>query len=101
MSDSEHVDHVRIEINREEFRSPTPTTGHALYKLGEIGEHHELFREAVGDQKERLIPRDSTEVHLKGGEHFYSEKTITIIVEGKPHRWPEDQLISYDQIVKL
>jgi hypothetical protein len=101
MSESEHADHVRIKINREEFRSPTPTTGQALYKLGEIGEHRELFREAEGDHKEVLIPRDSTEVHLKDGERFYSEKTVTIIVEGKPHRWPEDQLISYDQVVKL
>lgn len=92
---------VEIRINREAFRSPTPTTGHALYKLGELGEHRELFREADGDHKEVLIPRDSTEVHLKEGEHFYSEKTITIIVEGKPHRWPEDQMISYEQVVKL
>lgn len=101
MSDSERADHVRIEINREEFRSPTPTTGKALYELAELGEHRELVREPEGDQKEAVIPGDSTVIHLKEGERFYSEKTVRIIVEGKAHRWPEDRLISYDQVVKL
>jgi hypothetical protein len=92
---------VRIRINREPFTSPTPTTGRALYELGEIGEHRELFRETSGDHEDALVRRDSTEIHLKEDEHFYSEKIVTIIVEGKPHRWPEDQMISYEQVVKL
>lgn len=92
---------VRIQINREDYPSPTPTTGEALYKLAEIGEHRELFREGSGGHKDRLIPRDAKEIHLKEGEHFYSEKVVTIIVEGKPHRWPEDELISFEEVVKL
>jgi hypothetical protein len=92
---------VRIRINSEPITSPNPTTGQGLYELGQIDKHRELFRETHGDQKDALVPRDSTEIHLKEDEHFYSEKLVTIIVEGKPHRWPEDQLISYDQVVKL
>lgn len=92
---------VRIRINREPFTSPNPTTGRALYELGEISEDRELFREDHGDREDALVRRDAAEIHLKEEEHFYSEKLVTIIVEGKPHRWPEDQLISYDQVVKL
>src|ERR1700676_4402169 len=92
---------VEIRINREPFRSPTPTTGHALYKLGELGEHRELFRETEGDRKDVLIPRDATEIHLEEHEHFYSEKIVTIVVEGSPHPWPEDQMISHTEVVKL
>jgi hypothetical protein len=95
------MNEVEIRINNEPLRSPTPTTGHALYKLGEIGEHRELFRETEGDRKDVLVPRDSAEIHLMEHEHFYSEKFVTIIVEGTRHRWPEDQLISYDQVVKF
>jgi hypothetical protein len=56
---------------------------------------------ATTGPKDRIVPRDDAEIHLKENEKFYSEKIVTIIVEGKPHRWPEDQLISYDQVVKL
>jgi hypothetical protein len=28
-------------------------------------------------------------------------KTDTIIVEGKPHEWPHNEDISYDQVVTL
>ena len=92
---------VRILINREPFNSPTPTTGRALYELGEIGQDRELFREDRGDHEDALVRRDATEIHLKEDEHFYSERLVTIIIEGTPHRWPEDQMISYDQVVKL
>src|SRR5271167_3490187 len=91
---------VRILINNEELKSPTPTTGRALYKLAELGEDRELFRE-THEGKDRIVPRDDAEIHLKENEKLYSEKIVTIIVEGKPHRWPEDQLISYDQVVEL
>jgi hypothetical protein len=29
------------------------------------------------------------------------EKTVTIIVEGSPHPWPKNELISYVQVVTL
>ena len=91
---------VRIQINRKSFTSPNPTTGRALCELAELGEDRELFRE-THRPKDALVRRNEAEIHLKEGEKFYSEKIVTIIVEGKPHRWPEDQLISFDQVVKL
>ncbi len=30
-----------------------------------------------------------------------NDKTVTIVVEGKPHDWPKNADISYDQVVKL
>jgi hypothetical protein len=92
---------IPIRINSESLKSPNPTTGQALYELAELGEDRDLFRETHGDRKDGLIRRDLTEIHLRENEHFYSEKVVTIIVEGRPHRWPEDQLISFDQVVKL
>jgi hypothetical protein len=29
------------------------------------------------------------------------KKTVTIIVEGTPHEWPKDELITYAQVVAL
>jgi hypothetical protein len=92
---------VHIQIDREPYTSPTPTTGEALYKQAKIGEHRELFREADGEHKDKVVPRDATEIHLKEGEHFYSEKTVTIIVEGTAHQWPEGAEISYVKVVRL
>jgi hypothetical protein len=100
MNDSHNAHEVRIHIDREPYRSPTPTTGKALYELAKIGEHRELFREVHRDHEDAVVPRDSTEIHLKEDEHFYSEKTVTIIVEGKPHQWPVGD-ISYVQVVTL
>lgn len=30
-----------------------------------------------------------------------NDKTVTIYVEGKPHDWPKNEDISYEQVVKL
>ncbi|MBT9465543.1 multiubiquitin domain-containing protein [Hydrogenophaga sp.] len=30
-----------------------------------------------------------------------NDKTVTIVVEGKPYDWPKNTDISYDQVVKL
>ena len=96
-----HADHkVRIHIDCEPYESPNPTTGEALYKLADIGDHKELFREAEGNHEDKLIPRDGTEVHLQKDEHFYSQKTVTIFVNGTQESWPHRK-ISYDQAVKL
>ncbi len=29
------------------------------------------------------------------------KKTVTIVVEGSPHEWPKDELITYAQVVTL
>lgn len=91
---------VRIHIDREAYESRDPTTGEALYRLGEIGHDEELFREVGGDREDQLIPRDSTPMHLIHNEHFYSQKTFRLIVN------LEEKLVvkkkqSFDEIVKL
>src|SRR6185312_6491721 len=82
------------------YHSPNPTTGAALYKLADIGHHKELFQEVDGDHEDKLIPRDDTEVHLHNDEHFYSQKVVTIFVNGTPESWTHRK-ITYDQAVKL
>ena len=100
MSEDEHAEHVRIRIDSEPYRSPTPTTGTALYRLADIGKHLGLFREIEGNREDKLIPRDDTKVDLKEDEHFYTEEVFTIIVEGVPHIWLKDE-ITYVQVVTL
>jgi hypothetical protein len=54
------MDNVQIHIDREPRDSATPTTGSALYALGNVAAHRDLFREVVGDEEDELIPRDLT-----------------------------------------
>jgi hypothetical protein len=91
---------VRIHINREPYTSPTPTTGEALYTLGDVPKHQELFREIGGDHEDEPVPRDETVVHLKQDEHFYSQKLFKILVNGDEHDVNEKR-ISYAQVVDL
>lgn len=94
------IEQLRIHIDRQSYESPNPTSGHALYKLADVGHHEKLFRETKGDQEDELISNDDTEVHLHEGEHFYSQKVITIYVNGTEESWTHRK-ISYDQAVKL
>lgn len=91
---------VRIHIDREVFESPDPTTGDALYKLGNIPKKRELFREVTGDHEDEPVPRDATPVHLKKDEHFYSQKAVTIVVNGEPHETTETRL-DFAEVVKI
>ncbi|MGA0602969.1 multiubiquitin domain-containing protein [Caulobacter sp. KR2-114] len=91
---------VRIHINREAFESSNPTTGEGLYALADIPKHEELFREVGGDQEDQLIARDATVIHLKEDEHFYSQKTITILINGEPNE-VEGTHVSFEEVVKL
>ena len=91
---------VRVHIDREAYMSPDPTTGEALYRLGEVGHGEELFREVDGDKEDVLVPRDNTRMHLTADEHFYSQKTFRLVVN------LEEKLVvkkkqSFDDIVKL
>lgn len=95
-----HAGHARIHINREPYESPNPTTGEALYDVGNVAKHRELFREVEGDNEDVLIPRDATVVHLTQDEHFYSQKAVTLVVNGEPDDWSETR-ISFDEVVKL
>jgi len=102
MSDNQsEVKHeVRIHINRQPYESPNPTTGAALYALGQIGAHQELFKEIGGDREDEVIPNDGTKVHLKQDEHFYSQKDFVIIVNGQK-KTITTRAVTFDEIVKL
>jgi Multiubiquitin len=95
---SEHE--IRIHINREPYESPDPTTGVALYVLGKIGPHQELFREVGGDHEDEPVPNDHAPIRLRKDEHFYSQRDFHIIVNARPKVVPE-RVLSFDQIVKL
>jgi hypothetical protein len=91
---------MQIHINREPYQSPDPTTGEALYVLGGIPEHERLYREVDGDKKDKLVPRDDEQVHLKENEHFYSQEVFSIFVNTDVHD-VEEREISYTQVVEL
>lgn len=91
---------VRIHIDREVFESPSSTTGEALYKLARLPKNRELFREVSGDHEDELVPRDETVIKLKKDEHFYSQKAVTITVNGEPHETTETRL-SFEEVVKI
>ena len=91
---------VRIHIDREAYESRNPTTGAALYELAHIAHHRELFQEVGGDHEDREVLRDATVIHLKLDEHFYSQKAVTIYVNGEPHEETETRL-SFEAVVKI
>ncbi len=65
---------VRVHIDQHPHHSSDPTTGAALYALGEVRPDFDLFREVGGDREDTPIPNDETPVHLKEDEHFHSAK---------------------------
>jgi predicted small metal-binding protein len=91
---------VRIHIDREPYDSPSPTTGAALYELGHIAGHRELFREVVGAEEDELVPRTTEHIKLKHNEHFYSQKIFEIVVNAQKKEVVETKL-SFDQVVEL
>jgi hypothetical protein len=66
---------VSIIIDKKEYKSPNPTTGAALYLLGKVASGYDLFLEVRGKGDDELIPNNSTEVQLHGGDHFYSAQS--------------------------
>ena len=53
MGEKKH--HVRIHIDQKEYESPNPTTGEALYILGNVQPGLELYREVRGDREDPPI----------------------------------------------
>ncbi|MBY3201336.1 hypothetical protein HFO22_08955 [Rhizobium laguerreae] len=80
--------------------SPDPTTGKALYELGHIGERKDLYRERQGDREDELVPRDHTIIDLKQNDHFYSQKTVHIVVNGEQKETSETRL-SFEEVIIL
>lgn len=66
---------VSIIIDKTQHHSPTPTTGAALYVLGNVQDGFELFRDTPGKGDDEPIANDTTEVVLKPGDRFYSTQT--------------------------
>lgn len=91
---------VRIHIDRREYESKSPTTGKDLYKLADIPHNRELFREVDGDHEDIHIQRDEQELKLKQDDHFYSQKEIYIIVNGRKIETVETHL-TFDELVKM
>lgn len=91
---------VHIHIDREAYESPNPTTGEALYELGGIGKQKELFREARGDREDEFVPRDDSKVRLRDGDHFYSQKTFTVILNGA-QEFITKRRLTFEEIVKM
>jgi hypothetical protein len=91
---------VHIQIDREPYDSRSPTTGEALYRLGGVADHHDLFREAEGEREDQLIERHAREVHLQPNEHFYSQKVFTIIVDTEQKEVTKNRL-NFEDVVKL
>jgi hypothetical protein len=91
---------VRIHIDREPYDSPDHTTGAALYTLGGVDHHHDLFREVAGDAEDELIERNDHPVRLTQDEHLYSQKVFTIIVNAETKEVVKNQL-SFEDAVKL
>lgn len=96
--DKHHL--IRIHINRTPYESPTPTTGEALYKLGEVAKHDRLYHEVEGDGEDERIPHDESQIHLTQDEHFYSQKAFDILVNGDDHEIDTDN-ITYVRVVEL
>jgi hypothetical protein len=78
MADKQHSE-ITIIIDKEEHKSPNPTTGAELYKLGGVDPvGYDLYRETHGKGDDELINNDDKPVTLKDGDHFFSSpKKIT------------------------
>ncbi|HLM99175.1 MAG TPA: multiubiquitin domain-containing protein [Bryobacteraceae bacterium] len=102
MSEQEHKHEVRIHIDQHPYESPNPTTGAALYALGNVPAGLELYREVSGDREDKPIENGPEVVHLKEDEHFHSgpPKTYTIYVNGE-QKVVTTKTVSFAEIAKL
>lgn len=101
----EHNEHaqkqeIQIHIDHEPYQSPNPTTGAALYQLGHVPHHYELFREVESNHEDEMIPDDDTRIHLKEDEHFYTQKEYHIIVNAREKIVTQREL-SFNDLVNL
>jgi hypothetical protein len=69
---TKHQRQITVFIDRREHTSPDPTTGAALYTLGEVRPQYDLYQEEPGPVDDKLVPNDATELRLKEYTHFYS-----------------------------
>ncbi len=102
MENHEQKHNVKIFIDQNRYDSPNPTTGAALYVLGQVPPGLELYREVSGDRKDPPIENGPETINLKEDEHFHSgsPEEVTIIVNGRK-RVVATKELSFDQIVAL
>jgi hypothetical protein len=93
---------VRVHIDQNLYHSPNPTTGAALYLLGQVPAGLDLYRKERGDLEDTLIENGPEVVHLREGEHFHTGplKVFTIIVNGK-QKTVASKRLSFDQLIDL
>ncbi|MGD0165608.1 MAG: multiubiquitin domain-containing protein [Candidatus Sulfotelmatobacter sp.] len=97
-----HTHEVRIHIDEKAYESPNPTTGAALYALGNVKPGMELFREVTGDREDPEVDNGPEVVHLKQDEHFHSgpQKVYHVIVNGRKKE-VSTKTLTFDQVVAL
>lgn len=66
---------ITIHIDKKQYKSPSPTTGAALYALGHVLSGYDLWREVHGKGDDELIANNAAPVVLKNGDHFYSAQS--------------------------
>ena len=95
---------VRVHIDQKPYDSPNPTTGEALYRLGEVLPGNELFREVEGDHEDPVVPEEPEPIHLLEDEHFHSgppqPKKFRIIVNGQ-QKVVTTRTVTFEEIVRL
>jgi hypothetical protein len=101
---SEEKREVRIHIDEKMYKSPNPTTGEALYRLGHVQPGYDVFREVKGDKEDPVVENDAEPIHLREDEHFHSgpaqSRKFTIIVNGQK-KVVTTKTVTFDEIVKL
>lgn len=93
---------LKLTINKEVFEWPQQyILGAEIRKLGRIGPE-ELIYLAIKKPWEDELIKDDTRVNLARPEieHFFSKKTVTLIVNGTPHEWGKPT-ICFEDVVKL
>jgi hypothetical protein len=97
-----HKHEVRIHIDEKAYESPNPTTGAALYALGNVKPGMELFREVAGDREDPEVDNGPEVIHLKQDEHFHSgpPKVYHIIVNGRKKE-ASTKILTFNQVVAL
>src|ERR1700733_12293930 len=102
MAQQEQMHEVKIFIDQNSYHSPDPTTGAALYALGNVKPAMELFREVTGDREDPEVDNGPEVIHLKQNEHFHSgpPKVYHIIVNGRK-KDASTKILTFNQVVAL
>jgi hypothetical protein len=65
---------VPIKIDKTNEKTPTPTTGAALYILGKVGAEYDLWLEVHGQGDDHFIANDAQSIDVAPGSKFYTAK---------------------------